>query len=346
MTTPTATHRCQQSFLGDHHDRNEHRTWLVVALTTVMMVGEIAGGTYYGSMALVADGWHMATHAAALTIAALAYRYARRHAHDPAFSFGTGKVGELAAFASAVTLGVVALLIGWESVQRLIHPLAIGFEQAGLIAVVGLGVNLVSALLLKDNHEHHHGHGQDRDHDHDHDHDHDEDHHHDHDAQDSEHHRDTNLHAAYVHVLADALTSVLAIAGLMAGRFLGWTWMDPLIGIVGALVISQWSIGLMREAGRSLMDAHDNSARIHAIRERLETGLGPDGDRVTDVHLWRVGPGHDALIVALESARPAHPDVYKAKLAGIAQLSHVTIEVNPRRPDAGTLPGIPAAAQR
>jgi cation diffusion facilitator family transporter len=327
MTPPNATHRCQQSFLGDHHDRNEHRTWLVVALTVVMMVGEIAGGTYYGSMALVADGWHMATHAAALTIAALAYRYARRHAFDPAFSFGTGKVGELAAFASAVTLGVVALLICWESVQRLIHPLAIGFEQAGLIAVLGLAVNVVSALLLKDSHDHH-GHGHDHDHDHDPDHEHDA--HHAHDEADSEHHRDTNLHAAYVHVLADAFTSVLAIAGLMAGKFLGWTWMDALIGVVGALVISQWSISLMREAGRSLLDAHDNSARIHAIRERLETGLGPDGDRVTDVHLWRVGPGHDALIVSLDSGRPAHPDVYKAKLAGIAQLSHITIEVNQR----------------
>ena len=343
MTTTPAIHGCQQSFLGDHHDRNEHRTWLVVGLTTVMMVGEITGGTYYGSMALVADGWHMSTHAAALTIAALAYRYARRHAQDPVFSFGTGKVGELAAFASAVTLGVVSVLICWESVQRLIHPLAIGFAQAGLIAVIGLLVNLVSALLLKGDHGHHHGHDHDHDdHDHDHDdhdHDHDHDHahedpHHAHDAADSEHLRDTNLHAAYVHVLADALTSVLAIAGLLAGRFLGWTWMDPLIGVVGALVIAQGAIGLLREAGRSLLDAHDNSARIRAIRERLESGLGPEGDRVTDLHLWRVGPGHDALIVAIDAARPAHPDVYKAKLAGIAQLSHVTIEVNPRQAGA------------
>ena len=328
MTPHThAGHRCQQSFLGDQHERNERRTWLVVALTTAMMVGEIIGGTYYGSMALVADGWHMATHAAALTIAALAYRYARRHAHDPAFAFGTGKVGELAGFASAVTLGVVAVLICWESVQRLMYPLAIGFEQAGLIAVLGLVVNFVSALLLKDDHHHHH-HG----HDHDHDHDHDDGHvhHHEHEAGDSAHERDTNLHAAYVHVLADALTSVLAIAGLLAGRFLGWTWMDPLIGVVGAIVIAHWSIGLMREAGRSLLDAHDNHDRLKLIRDRLETGGGATPDRVTDMHLWRVGPGHQALIVSIDATDPQTPDVYKARLADIPQLSHVTIEVNPR----------------
>jgi cation diffusion facilitator family transporter len=327
-------HRCQQSFLGTRHERNEHRTWLVVALTTVMMVGEIAGGTYYGSMALVADGWHMATHAAALTIAALAYRYARRHAYDPVFAFGTGKVGELAGFASAVTLGVVALLICWESVQRLLNPLSIGFEQAGLIAVIGLLVNFVSALLLKDDHHHGHGHGHGHEHHHHSTHDHDDghQHHHDHEAGNSAHDRDTNLHAAYVHVLADALTSVLAIAGLLAGRFLGWTWMDPLIGVVGAIVIAQWSIGLLGEAGRSLLDAHDNHERLNAIRARLETGSAhdPERDRVTDMHLWRVGPGHDALIVSIETASPAPPDTYKARLAGIDQLSHVTVEVNPR----------------
>jgi cation diffusion facilitator family transporter len=326
MTHPHSGHRCQQSFLGARHARNEHRTWLVVALTTAMMVGEIAGGTFYGSMALVADGWHMATHAAALTIAALAYRYARRHAHDPAFAFGTGKVGELAGFASAVTLGVVALLICWESIQRLLNPLAIGFEQAGLIAVVGLLVNFVSALLLKDDHHHHHGHGHDHDHDHDHDDGHQ--HHHEHEAEDSAHQRDTNLHAAYVHVLADALTSVLAIAGLLAGRYLGWTWMDPLIGVVGAIVIAQWAISLVREASRSLLDAHDNHDRLKLIRERIEDGSG--GDRVTDMHLWRVGPGHQALILSIDAAQPQSPDTYKARLAGIPQLSHVTIEVNPR----------------
>lgn len=329
MTTHShAGHRCQQSFLGDQHARNERRTWLVVALTTAMMVGEIIGGTYYGSMALVADGWHMATHAAALTIAALAYRYARRHAHDPVFAFGTGKVGELAGFASAVTLGVVAVLICWESVQRLLNPLSIGFEQAGLIAVLGLLVNFVSALLLKDDH-HHHGHDHD-DHHHEAAHDHDDGHHHhhEHEASDSAHQRDTNLHAAYVHVLADALTSVLAIAGLLAGRFLGWTWMDPLIGVVGALVIAQWSISLVREASRSLLDAHDNHERLNQIRERLESTNG--AERVTDMHLWRVGPGHQALIVSIDAAQPQSPDAYKARLAGIPQLSHVTIEVNPR----------------
>jgi cation diffusion facilitator family transporter len=321
MNTTHSAGSCPQSFLGSHHERNEHRTWLVVALTVVMMIGEIVGGTWYGSMALVADGWHMATHAAALGIAALAYRYARKHAQNPDFSFGTGKVGELAGFASAITLAVVAILICWEALHKLVSPGRIDFDQAGLIAIVGLLVNFVSALLLRDDHHHHHGHS----HDHDHDHDHDED---EHVGAGHDHARDTNLHAAYVHVLADALTSVLAILGLLAGKYLGWVWMDALIAVVGALVIAQWSISLMREAGRSLIDANDHGARRQQIRSALEG----DGDaRVTDLHLWRLGPGHDGLLVSLESATAATPADYKARLAGLAGLSHITIEVNARR---------------
>jgi cation diffusion facilitator family transporter len=301
---PTTATRCPTSFLGRHHERNERRSWLVVGITALMMVAEIAGGSWYGSMALVADGWHMATHAAALTIAAIAYRYARSHASDPRFAFGTGKVGELAGFASALTLGFVAVLIGWESVRRLLAPHAIAFDQAIAIAVLGLLVNLVSALFLRDvGHTHDHG------------------------AEHGHLHHDTNLRAAYLHVLADALTSVMAILGLLAGRLLGWQWMDPLVGVIGALVIAQWSVKLMRSAGRSLLDAHDNQARASSIRERLQAS---SRDEVVDLHLWRLGPGHDALIVSIVSDAPAAPEVYKARLHGLPGLSHVTVEVNRR----------------
>lgn len=307
-----------RDFLGAKHDQSERQTWAVVVLTVVMMVGEIIGGTVFGSMALVADGWHMATHAAALTIAALAYRYARRHVSDPRFSFGTGKVGELSGFASAIVLGMIALIIGWESITRLINPHLINFTQATWIAVLGLIVNLISALLLHQE-GHQHTHEQDHDQD-DHHNDHEEDHHdHNHD-----HHHDSNLRAAYVHVLADALTSVLAIAGLLAGRYLGWIWMDPLMGIVGALVIAQWSVSLMRSAGAHLVDMNLNTTLLTRVRERLEA----NGDVVRDLHLWRVGPGHHALVVALHTPQPQPADSYRAKLSDLAGLSHVTVEVN------------------
>ena len=311
MNEASSHNYCRGSYLGARHDRNERRTWFVVILTSVMMVGEIAGGVWYGSMALLADGWHMATHAAALSIAAFAYRYARRHERDPTFSFGTGKVGELAGFASAVTLGIVALLIAGESVLRLIEPRPISFLQAGAIAVLGLVVNLISAVCLRDDHDHGHENG----------------HEHGDEQQHAPAHRDTNLYAAYMHVLADALTSVLAILGLIAGRYLGWAWMDPLIGIVGALVIGHWAIGLMRRSGRTLLDAGDNRALLAEIRKRLENG-DPAVDRVIDLHLWTLGPGHNGLIVSLQSAMPATPAAYKARLAGMPTLSHVTIEVN------------------
>ena len=305
-------------FLGAQHDRNERRTWIVVGVTAAMMVGEIVGGWFYGSMALLADGWHMATHAAAMTIAALAYRFARLYADDPRFVFGTGKVGELAAFASAVALGVAALMIGWESVLRLFNPRDIHFEQAIAIAALGLAVNVVSALLLHQG-EHSHDHGSGHAHDHvGHDHDNDHDH-------GGHHHRDNNLRAAYMHVLADALTSVAAIVALVAGRFLGWTILDPVIGVVGALVIGHWSIGLIRSAAASLLDMGNDPRLVERIRARLETG----SDRVCDLHLWRLAPGHQALMVSITSDAPLPPAGYKARLAGIAGLSHVTVEVNP-----------------
>jgi cation diffusion facilitator family transporter len=317
MSYPQPSPDCPQAFLGARHEHHEKRTWFVVALASVMMVGEIIGGTIYGSMALVADGWHMATHAGALGVAALAYRYARVHARDPRYTFGTGKVGELAAFASAVALGLVSLIIAWESVQRLIEPRAIGFLQATGIAVLGLAVNLVSAVLLHD------GQG----HDHDHDHDHEEEH--EHEGHDHARHRDLNLHAAYLHVLADALTSVLAIAALLAGRYLGWTWADALIGIAGAVVIAHWAFGLVRTAARALLDAQDNHALRQQIRRRIaERGAGDE--RIRDLHLWRLAPGHDALLLSIETDRPQPPDTYKRRLTDLPTLSHITIEVNPR----------------
>jgi cation diffusion facilitator family transporter len=281
-----------------------------VVLTLVMMVAEIIGGTWYGSMAVVADGWHMATHAAALGVTMLAYRYARAHADNPRFAFGTGKVGDLAGFASAVSLFIVALLIGAGSVGRLINPVKIDFMQAGGIAVVGLLVNLVSAWLLRDDHDHHH------DHEHDHDHGHEHGHH------------DTNLRAAYLHVLADALTSVAAIAGLLAGSLLGWVWMDAVVGIAGGVVIAHWSIGLARSAGRTLLDSHDDSALEDSVRQRLAAAAAQAD--VTDLHLWRLGPGRYGLMVSLRGADAGTPDEFRAQLADLPQLVHITIEVNRR----------------
>ncbi len=295
-------------YLGEKHGRHERRTWLVVALTAAMMVAEIVGGHIYGSMALIADGWHMSTHAGALAIAALAYRFARRHVHDPQFAFGTGKLGELAGFASAVILGVVALIIAYESAERLLSPVPIRYEQAIIIAVIGLLVNLVTAWMLYD--DEHHRHDP-----------------HDHRDDDEHQHADTrdhNIRAAYFHVLADAMTSVLAIVALLAGRFYGWIFMDPLMGIVGALVIAHWSIGLMRSAGAVLVDAVPDRRLAALVRRRLEV----DGDQLADLHLWRLGPGHTALIAAVVSDHPQAPEAYKSRLEGIAGLSHVTVEVH------------------
>ncbi|WP_086467034.1 CDF family Co(II)/Ni(II) efflux transporter DmeF [Oceanibaculum nanhaiense] len=298
-------------FLGADHARNERRTWIVIGLTAVMMFGEIIAGAMFGSMALLADGFHMATHAGALTIAAVAYLYARRNAHDERFTFGTGKLGELAGYSSAVILAVIALLIGFESVLRLTAPIPIRFNEAIAVAVLGLIVNLVSAWLLHDggHHDHqHHDHGRQDGHPHAHAHG----------------HQDHNLRSAYFHVLTDALTSVLAIAGLLGGRFYGWLWMDPLMGIVGGVVIARWSWGLLRDAGAVLLDTMPDTALSEQIRHTLEH----DGDRVSDLHLWRIGPGHMAVIVSVISDRPQEPGHYKARLRELPQLSHVTVEIH------------------
>lgn len=313
MTGPqdigTSRHEHDHVFLGDNHERNERRTWFVIALTTVMMIVEITAGTIYGSMALVADGWHMSTHAAAMLIAALAYLYARRNARNPRFTFGTGKVGDLAAFASAIVLALVALLIGWESVVRLANPIPISFPQAILVAVIGLIVNLVSAWLLREDHDHHHGHS----------------HHHDQGHGHSHHGRDQNLRAAYLHVLADALTSVLAIVALIAGSLYGWIWLDPLMGIVGALVIARWSWGLMRDTAATMLDYRQAD---DPLEEKIRALVNETGGRIMDLHVWQLGPGHHAAIVALETNSAEKPETYRDKLTRHPSLSHVTVEVN------------------
>jgi cation diffusion facilitator family transporter len=305
--------RHRHVFLGAAHARHERRVWLVVALTAIMMVAEIAAGMLFGSMALLADGWHMSTHAAALSISAFAYRFARKHADDARFSFGTGKVGELAAFASAAILGLIAILIAYESVVRLFSPISIRFNEALAVAAIGLVVNLVSAWLLFDSEDHHHHHDH-------------HDHHHDHDDRCDDHHHhghDSNIRAAYLHVLADALTSILAIVALLVGRFQGWVWLDPLIGVVGAVVIARWSLGLLRSAGAVLLDMEPQNGLASEVRRRLEA----EGDRIADLHLWQLGPGHFGAIISIVSDRPKAPDAYKARLAGLDGLSHVTVEV-------------------
>jgi Co/Zn/Cd efflux system component len=268
-------------FLGESHERNERRTWFVVGLTVVMMVGEIVAGSYFGSMALLADGWHMGTHAAALGIAGAAYLFARRQANNARFSFGTGKFGDLAAFSSALILGMIAVQIAYESVLRLMSPVPIAYGD-------------------DDDHDHHHQH------------------HHDH-----SHVRDNNFRAAYVHVLADAATSVLAIAALVIAKYSGWAWADPAVGIVGSIVIASWAYTLIRAAGGVLLDVSADKNLTRVIRARLETR----GDRVTDLHLWQLGPGHRAAVISLVSNDPLPPSRYKRRLTGLRGLSHVTIEV-------------------
>jgi cation diffusion facilitator family transporter len=303
-------------FLGAHHEENTRRTLWVVILTAVMMVAEIIAGSITGSMALLADGFHMATHAGALGIAAIAYIYARRHAADPRFSFGTGKVGDLAGFASALVLGLVALGIAIESVARLLEPVQVAFGEAIAVAVVGLGVNLVSALLLSGGRGPHHGHPH---HGHHHG-----DHHHDDHPRDDHHgarHDDNNLRSAYFHVLADALTSVLAIVALVAGRYLGWVWCDPLMGIVGGLVIGRWSWTLMRDTAAVLLDSSDG----HVAEEVREALASAGGTEIRDLHVWRIGPQARAAIVSVRGPG-INAETIRQRLAPIHELAHVTVE--------------------
>jgi len=276
----------------------ERRVYMVLGLTVVTMVVEIIAGLAFNSMALTADGWHMGTHAAAFGITIFAYRYARKHANNPRFSFGTGKVSVLGGFASAIALGVVALLMAVESAHRLIDPRPIRFDDAIIVAVIGLVVNLVSAVLLKEDH-HHHGH---------------------------EHHgHDHNLRAAYFHVLADALTSVTAIIALTFGRFFGWVVLDPIMGIVGSLIIARWAFGLLKDTSGILLDGSVAEETRSAIRSAVEEH---SKCRITDLHVWAVAPGHLAAILAVQSPQPCAPDEIKALLSGIPHLLHINVEVH------------------
>ena len=283
-----------------HAERNTRR---VILLTLAMMIIEITAGYIYGSMALLADGWHMGTHAAALGITAFAYYFARKNAENPNYSFGTGKVGVLGGFGSAVVLAVISVLMGVESVQRLFSPVTIRFNEAIAVAVIGLAVNLISAYLLRGQHQHSHDHGTGHNHHHDH-----------------------NLRAAYLHVLADALTSLLAIAALITGKTFGWIWMDPLMGIVGALIISRWSYGLLVDTSKVLLDRDVN---VNAVKE-IQSIVESDSDnRVTDLHVWRVGSHHLSVIISVVTHYPKPPEHYKKLLAGISEMAHLTVEVNP-----------------
>ena len=290
----------------------ERRTWIVVAITAVTMVAEIVAGCITGSMALLADGWHMATHVVALSIAGLAYLLARRWSRDERFAFGTWKIEVLGAFSSALLLAVVALAMIFESVRRIVEPEPISFLPALVVAAIGLAVNLASAWVLGgDSHadEHHHGH------------------HDDHDAHEVDHHghRDLNLRSAYMHVLADAFTSVLAIAALAAGLWLGWSWLDPMMGVVGAGVILWWSKGLLADSARVLLDREMEEPLVRVIREAIEV----DGDaEIADLHVWRVGRASHAAVLTVVAHAPLAPATYRERLAAIPSLMHVSVEVN------------------
>jgi cation diffusion facilitator family transporter len=401
-------------FLGEGHEKAERRTWAVIILCSVMMIAEIIGGVLFGSLALVADGLHMSTHAGALLLAALAYTYARKYANDRRFTFGTGKFGDLAGYSSAIVLAMIAVLIGYEAVSRLLNPVPISFNEAIPIAVVGLAVNVVSAWLLSGGHHHGHSHGhahvhhrdeearrialggrtleievfednvppcfrvradvgalpgasdltietvrpdgsrqlfsfEDRglylqshdeipephaflgrirltQHGHRHEselefeeHDHDHGHDHGHTA----HHRDNNMRAAIIHVLADAAVSVLVIVGLLLARTFGWLWMDPLAGLIGAAVIANWSVGLLGDTAGILLDRTPDPR----MAERLRLAIESEGDRVTDLHLWRLGPGHLGAILSVTTSASRGAAHYRERLAKFTGLSHLTIEV-------------------
>lgn len=325
----TAAYHCEWAprrrfFLGDRHDRNERKTLWVLLLCAVTMVAEVVAGLLFGSMALLADGLHMATHAGVMLVAVAAYRFSRRHSGNAGFSYSTGKVGDLAAFASALVLAGTAVFLAIESGHRLWEPVPISFDEAIPVAFLGLFVNLLSIWLLHDGHDHGHGHGHGHSHDHHHHH-HGHDHHHDH-AHGHDHgehrHTDLNLRAAYVHVIADAGLGIMAIAGLFAARELGWVWLDPLLGILAAIVILRWAIALLRAAGSTLLDRVPDPQLAARARARLEQ----DGGLLTDFHLWQIGPGHHGLVASLSGA-PHGPDHYHALLADFPSISHVTIEI-------------------
>lgn len=293
--------RHEHNFSADS-GKAEKRTVMVMIFTVVMMVVEIAAGLIFGSMALLADGWHMLTHVAAFGITLFAYRYARRNAENPLFTFGTGKVSALGGFASAVALAVVALVMALESGMRMINPEQIRFNEAILIAAIGLMVNVICGIMLHN----HHSHGHDHNH--------------------NDHNHDHNLKAAYVHVMADALTSVLAIAALTAGKYLNWIWLDSAMGLVGAAVILRWSYGLLKESSHILLDRSADKKTPVLIKELIE---GDADNRVSDLHIWSLGPGHYSAVISLVTHFPKAPEYYKQLLlSDIPHLDHIVVEVN------------------
>lgn len=296
------------TFGQDRPRAGERRTLIVVVITLAMMLVEITAGILYGSMALLADGLHMASHALALGLSYAAYILARKYAHDSSFSFGTGKINTLAAFASAMMLGLFALIMAYESIMRLLNPVPIVFDQAILVAVIGLVVNGASVFILGENHHH--------DHDHEHHHDHDHVHH---------HHEDYNLRAAYLHVLADALTSVLAIAALLSAKYFGLVWMDPVMGIVGAILVSRWSWGLLHDSGIILLDRQAPEKIVSAIKHSIEQ---EPGNKVADLHVWAIGPGLYACELCIACDRDESPAHFKSLLPDHLGIVHATVEVH------------------
>jgi cation diffusion facilitator family transporter len=285
-----------RTYLGADHRRNERRTWMVTGICAVMLVVQVVGGLTFHSMALTAAGLHMAAHVASLLVASAAYALARRHAENPAFAFGTGKVGYLAGFANAVVLAITAVLISVESLHRLMSPETVDYRSALPLAVVGLVVNLVCVWLLKPTTAH---------------------------ALRGDRDGDLNLSAAHLHLTADASVSVLAILAMLAGERLGWDFADSLAGLAGAALVGHFAMNLIRKAGAALLDINPSAELTAEVRARLETG----GGRVLDLHLWRLGPGHHAAIAVVSSDSPLSPEAYRARLKGLAGLSHVTIEV-------------------
>jgi len=276
----------------------ENKVKTVFWLTTVIMVLEIGAGTWSGSMALLADGWHMGTHSAAFLIAIFAYYYAKKHANNKDFSFGTGKVNSLGGFASAIALAIVALMMIIESVQRLLAPQSIHFNEAIVVAIIGLVVNVVSVFILHDDHHHHHG---------------------------EQHHHDHNMKAAYFHVLADTLTSFLAIVALLVGKYIGLLWMDPLMGIVGAMVIFRWSYGLIKESSEVLLDKSVKKSTL----DKISDALSKKNTVINDIHVWKIATGHQAAILKVTSAEPLKSNEYENILKAVfPQLSHISIEIH------------------
>ena len=286
---------------GVDNAHNTNKVKIVFWLTTVIMILEIAAGTWSGSMALLADGWHMGTHSAAFLIAIFAYSYAKKHTNNRSFSFGTGKVNYLGGFASAVALGIVALMMVIESIQRLVEPQNIQFSEAIIVAFIGLVVNVVSAFILKDDHHHHHHEGH------------------------SHHHHDHNMKAAYLHVLADTLTSVLAIVALLIGKYIGLVWMDPLMGIVGAMVIFHWSFGLIKESSAVLLDKSVDTSTL----EKISLGMNEKNTVVNDIHVWKIANSHQSAILSVSSKEPLSLEIYKTIIKeSLPQVSHISVEIN------------------